>query len=686
MPEKRYAQVVVGLPIKKSFNYEIPKELSEEISIGKRVRVPFGSRNIVGYVVGFSPEPEVNPIRENHQPKSAGFSNGVKNLKSILSVMDKDGPVLDEELLKLTRSIAEYYHSSWGEAIEAAIPGPLRKGKSKIRPKRKLIEDFYEPTKKHRLTNQQEAALKPILDSIHKRCGDIHLLYGITASGKTEVYLQAIESALEAGMSTIVLVPEISLTPQAIERFKSRFGKIVAVLHSGLLDSERRLEWEKLKQGSAKIAVGARSAIFAPLKDLGLIVVDEEHETSYKQQDSPRYNARETAIMRAKLAGATVILGSATPSIETYHKALSGEYKLSRLTERVEKRGLPRVNIVDMRQELLETKGVKIFSRVLEYAVSEALKKQGQVMLFLNRRGFSTFINCKKCGYVVKCKHCDVSLTYHFDTKKLNCHYCGYNTCFPEACPKCKSESIRLFGVGTQKVESETARLFPCANIGRMDADSMAKRGAYKDILTDFSRRKIDILIGTQMIAKGHHFPGVMLVGVISADTALNLPDFRASERTFNLLTQVAGRAGRGEQTARVIIQTYSPTHYAIKKSIDHNYTGFYEEEIAFRRDLNYPPFTHIVELKIRGKNEEKVVTFSQKLSADLTIAADGKPIEVIGPATEFISKVKGQFRWNILLKGREPRDICALVDGALDKIKGRSGLIVTVDVDPIGL
>lgn len=667
MPVKEYAEIAVGLPVRKPFHYRVPRELKDRVGIGKRVWVPFGNRRLVGYIVGFIDRAEVAEV------------------KPILSVIDEEGPVLDSRLLELTKWIADYYHSSWGEAIEAAVPGPLKKGRIKAIPRRPLPEDIYEPTRNFKPTAEQDAALKPIVESLDGRKNDVYLLHGITGSGKTEIYLQAIEHALKLGRSAIVLVPEISLTPQALERFKSRYGSIVAVLHSRLLESERFLEWKKLKDGLARIAVGARSAIFAPVRDLGLIVIDEEHETSYKQDDAPRYNARDVAIMRAKLSESAVILGSATPSIESYYKAVLGEYKLLRLTERIENRKLPKVEVIDLRQETLDTKKVAIFSRILEHAVAETLKRRGQVMLFLNRRGFSTFINCKKCGYVVKCKYCNVALIYHFDTKKLNCHYCNYQVPPPAMCPKCKSEDVRYLGIGTQKVESEAARLFPGASIGRMDTDATAKRGSHGRILDDFRAHKLDILIGTQMIAKGHDFPRVMLVGVVSADTALNLPDFRASERTFNLITQVAGRAGRGAEPGKVIVQTYSPEHYAIKRSITHDYAGFYSEEIDFRRELNYPPFIHVVEIKLRGKNEERVIKAAHDLSGDLNAVKD-KTVDLVGPAPEFISKIKGQFRWNMILKGQSPRDICGLIDGSIGRLKSRSGLIITVDVDPIGL
>ena len=665
---KEFVEVAVGLPVRKPFHYKVPASLKEKVEIGKRVWVPFGPRRLVGYITGLVDKPEVEGIRE------------------ILSVIDEEGPVIDAELLALTKWIAGYYHSSWGEAIEAALPGPLKKGKIKTKPRHPLVEEEYEPTGNFKPTHEQDAALRSIRESISKGDNDVYLLHGITGSGKTEVYMQSIESALKLGRSAIVLVPEISLTPQAIERFKSRFGSVVAVLHSRLLESERFLEWKKLRDGTANIAVGARSAIFAPVKNLGLIVIDEEHETSYKQDDAPRYNARDVAIERAKIAGAAVILGSATPSIESFQKAASGEYKLLKITERIEKRALPKVDIIDMRQELIDSREPKIFSRALEHAISQVLNRHGQVMLFMNRRGFSTFINCKKCGYVVTCKYCNVSMTYHFDTKKLNCHYCNYQTDPPEKCPKCKGGDIRYFGIGTQKIESEAARLFPAARIARMDTDATAKRGSHRQILTEFKKHKIDILIGTQMIAKGHDFPRVTLVGVVSADTALNLPDFRAGERTFNLLTQVAGRAGRGSEPGRVIVQTFSPNHYAIEKSIEHDYVGFFNEEIEFRKELNYPPFTHIVEIKLRGRKEERVIKAAQDLAAVLNLFIAGKPVEMVGPAPEFISKIKGQFRWNLLLKGEDPRIICGFIDKALDNLKGKSGLIISVDVDPMGL
>jgi len=668
LASKEYAEIAVGLPVRKPFHYRVPPALAGIAEAGKRVWVPFGPRKLVGYITGFTDSP------------------GVEGIKDIISVIDSEGPVISAELLSLTKWISEYYHSSWGEAIEAALPGPLKKGKVKAAPRNPAHEEDYKPTRNLKLTQEQASALKPILESVSKGKNDVYLLHGITGSGKTEVYLQSIEYALGQGKGAIVLVPEISLTPQTVEWFKSRFGGIVAVLHSRMLETERFVEWKKLKEGKARIAVGARSAIFAPVANLGLIVIDEEHETSYKQDDAPRYNARDAAIERARITGAAVILGGATPSIETYQKALSGEYKLLRMSERIERRSLPKVDIIDMRQEMIDTKGNRIFSRALEHAVSQVLNKGGQVMLLMNRRGFSTFVNCRRCGYTVKCRHCSVSMTYHYDTKKLNCHYCNYESAPPEKCPKCKAGQMQYYGAGTQKVESEASRLFPAARIARMDTDSTAKRGSHKQILGDFRKHKIDILIGTQMIAKGHDFPRVMLVGVISADTALNLPDFRSGERTFNLLTQVAGRAGRGPEPGRVIVQTFSPEHYAVEKSVTHDYTGFFEQEIKFRKELGYPPFSHIVDIKLRGRNEERVIKAAHGLASLIGPFIEGKEASLVGPAPEFITRIKGQYRWSMLLKGARPDEMCVYVDKSLALLEGKSGVTITVDVDPVGL
>ena len=670
MVKYKYAQVVLGLPVDKPFTYAIPDNLRESIKPGQRVEVPFGRRLLIGYVVGFLNKTQVKKI---------------KPLKSIIG----QEPLFDRQMLELTRRVADYYCASWGEVIEAAHPASVRKRKrpiSRIQPLPSASQESSQRQEKLSLSPQQRHVLRPIIKSIRKKSHQVFLLHGITASGKTEVYLQAIAEVLAQGRTAIVLVPEISLTPQTEERFKSRFGQTVALMHSHLLASQRAYQWQMVKEGRARIVIGARSAVFAPVKDLGLIVVDEEHETTYKQQDSsPRYHAREVAILRAKLTKAAVILGSATPSLESFYRAKRGQIKLLTLPERVTKRDLPQVNIIDMREEIATRKRrINIFSRAMEVMIDEILRKGEQAILFLNRRGFSTFINCPKCGFVAKCKRCNVSLTYHYATKTLRCHYCNFNIEPPQICPQCNSNYLRYFGLGTEKVESELHRLFPQARISRMDTDVTAKRGVHTKILNDFKKGKIDVLVGTQMVAKGLDFPRVSLVGVVSADTALNLPDFRSGERTFNLLTQVGGRAGRGETEGKVAIQTYIPEHYAIVASIRHDYRQFYRREIKSRKELGLPPFAHLVNLTLRSRNQKKVQEAACDLSTKLKKKIRRQDIQVLGPAPAAISRVRGNFRWNVLLKAEETPYLIRLLRRVLKDFKRYKGIQLSVDVDPI--
>ncbi|MCQ9208138.1 MAG: primosomal protein N' [Omnitrophica bacterium] len=672
MTAKKYVQVVLGLPLDKAFTYSIPDELKETIKIGQRVEVPFGQRLKIGYVVGFLNK------------------TAIKNIKAVKSILDLE-PLLDKQMLELTRQVADYYCVGWGEVIEAACPANVRKRKRPIKETPEPILDWQASREKHGqkeifLSPQQKQALSAITKSIKRKSHQVFLLHGITASGKTEVYLQAIKEVLAQGRSSIVLVPEISLTPQTVERFGSRFGQTVALLHSGLLPSQRARQWRRAKLGQAQIVIGARSAVFAPLKNLGLIVLDDEHENTYKQQDaSPHYHAREVAIFRAKLAGATVILGSATPSLESFYSAKQGTIKSLTLPERVTERDLPEVNIVDMRQEVaVRRKRANIFSRALEISIRQVLERREQAILFLNRRGFSTFINCFKCGYVARCKRCNVSLTHHYATKRLICHYCNYQMELPQICPQCNSNYLRYFGLGTEKVESELHRLFPGARIARMDLDTTSKRDAHSKILNSFKERKIDVLVGTQMIAKGLDFPGVSLVGVVSADTALNIPDFRSGERTFDLLTQVAGRAGRGQVHGRVIIQTYVPEHYALVASIKHDYHQFYRQEIKSRKELNLPPFTHIVSLTLRSPQQKKVEDIACDLSARLNKKKLTKDIQVLGPAPASVSKIRGRFHWNVLLKGSSLPRLVKLLRRVVKDYRRYKGVPLKIDVDPI--
>ena len=631
-----------------------------------RVWVDFGPRKSVGYVIGISEKSDL------------------EKTKPILDLIDEE-PILDKEMLDLTKKIADYYLCSWGEAIDAAVPSALKKGKTSVKARKEDDYSSIQPSQDFKPTNEQEKALKEIFQSIEKREQETFLLHGITGSGKTEVYLQAIGKVLKQDRSCIVLVPEISLTPQAVERFKSRFKERVAVFHSRLTAGQKYDQWRKLKDGICHIVVGARSAIFSPINDLGLIIVDEEHDTSYKQQDAPRYSAVDVSIMRSKLSNATVILGGATPSLESYYKAKSGEYKLLELTERIEKRPLPKVKVLDMRQEVAQRKSSRvIFSRLLNEHLEKVINNNEQAILFLNRRGFSTYANCKKCGFVERCKSCNVALNYHSDKKILLCHYCGYKKKLESICPACDGSYLDYFGYGTQRVESELHKHFPNVAVSRMDTDSTKKRSSHAQILKEFGERKTQVLIGTQMVAKGHDFPMVTLVGVVNADTALNLPDYRAGERTFQLLTQVAGRAGRGFSPGEVIVQTYIPHHYTIQSAIHHDFKDFYKKEIALRKELALPPYSHMIYIMCRSYNEEK----SKKAAIDLAlhISKNKLPglIEMQGPVEAVVYRLRRQYRWNIILKVKEVSKLNPDLKKALKAFRKPHGVIITVDVDPV--
>ncbi|MEI8345744.1 MAG: primosomal protein N', partial [Candidatus Omnitrophota bacterium] len=505
------------------------------------------------------------------------------------------------------------------------------------------------------LTDQQRQAYETVRQQLQKGSYASFLLYGVTGSGKTEVYMHLIREALKSGRSCIVLVPEISLTPQTVDRFYSRFGDCLAVIHSRLTQAHRVEEWHRIRQGHARVVVGARSAIFSPVRELGLIIIDEEHEASYKQDETPRYHAREVAQERARLEGAAVVLGSATPSLESYHATENGLSRRLELTDRIEQRPLPQVQIIDTRRVEQGGSRERIFSYPLEQAIKDSLAKKEQVMLLLNRRGFSTCLHCPGCGHVMRCRNCRVAMAYHIDKGALVCHGCHYKLAPPRLCPECQKSYLRYFGVGTQKVEQEAQRLFAGARIGRMDSDSTSSKDAHETILRAFKRGQIDLLIGTQMIAKGHDFANVSLIGVISADTALHIPDFRAAERTFSLLTQVAGRAGRGDIPGRVVVQTLVPTHYSVLSAKDHNYLEFYTKEIEFRRELALPPFTRLLQLVVGGRNEREVMRQVLELAKLIKDCPNPSWRGVVGPAPCVVSKQKGSFYWNMLVKGLEP-------------------------------
>lgn len=570
---------------------------------------------------------------------------------------------------------------------KAVADALVRKGLVAIKPvevKREPISyQGITPSQPLTLTAAQRSALEAIKSSLAKGNASVFLLHGVTGSGKTEVYLQALAEVVGLGKRGIVLVPEIALTPQTIERFASRFPHRVAVLHSKLSLGEQFDEWQRIRDGEFDVVIGPRSAIFAPQPDLGLIVVDEEHEWAYKQQDkSPRYHARDAAIKLAELTGAVVILGSATPDVETFYHAQQGDYHRLQLPERVTPRdgsALPAVEVVDLREEL-KAGNRSLFSRSLSQAVTQAVANREQVILFLNRRGGATFIQCRSCGLVLTCKRCEVPLTYHPVGDVLVCHQCNYRMPVPQICPRCLSRRIKFLGVGTQKLEQEVGQGFPQARRLRWDSDATRGKHSHDEMLGKFRSHQADILIGTQMIAKGLDLPLVTLVGVVSADTALNLPDFRAGERTFQLLSQVAGRAGRGTLGGRVIIQTYTPEHYAIQAASRHDYASFYEQELNYRRQLRNPPFTHLACLVYTHTNDAHCQRQAEMMKRRLTQEIDAQGIagiELIGPAPAFIHRLRGRFRWQLILRGSD-------LSAFLSRITFPQGW--TVDIDPLGL
>ncbi|MBF2536376.1 primosomal protein N' [Listeria marthii] len=509
------------------------------------------------------------------------------------------------------------------------------------------------------------------------------LIHGVTGSGKTEIYLQTIEAKLKEGKEAIVLVPEISLTPQMVERFKSRFGSEVAVLHSALSSGEKYDEWRKIERKEARVVVGARSAVFAPFENLGIIIIDEEHEASYKQEDNPRYHARDVAIWRATKYQCPVVLGSATPSLESFARAKKGVYTLIELPSRVNDRAMPEVNVVDMREELRKENRTEFSTELLE-KIKDRIAKKEQTVLMLNRRGYSSFVMCRDCGYVVECPNCDISLTYHQSSNQMKCHYCGHEERVPQKCPSCEGEHIRYFGTGTQKVEESLTKLIPEARVIRMDVDTTRTKGAHEKLLNSFRNHEADILLGTQMIAKGLDFPDITLVGVLNADTMLHLPDFRASERTFQLLTQVSGRAGRHERTGEVVVQSYNPEHYSIEFAKKHDFIGFYNHEMQLRKMGSYPPFYYLTMINVSDENEMKAIRTIQEMAQFLR-GKLGPDAVILGPVPSTITRIKNKYRYQCIIKYKiEPnlkKELKTLITHY--QKDQQKGLTITIDVQP---
>jgi len=739
------AVVALNLPLRKTFDYVVPPKLRGQVSIGARVRVPFGNRrSVLGYCVELKESSSV--------PDS--------KLKPLNRCMDRE-PLLTPDMMKLARWVADYYRCSHGEALHAMLPAAVRGSRKRRKLQfaclemdaeeaEKLADETFdrspaqakilraliaaggeaplvdilkststsrsssgalerrdhisiekrevecedplshirgEPQEPYTLTAEQRQAYLTITDRLARGHFGVVLLHGITSSGKTEVYLHCIADVVAGGKQAIVLVPEISLTPQTVRHFSSRFQRL-AVLHSRLTEAERREQWQTIRRGEADVVIGARSAIFAPVPSLGLLVIDEEHENSFKQDSTPRYHARDVGIVRARADDALVVLGSATPSLESYHNSRIGKYTAVRLTHRIGRHPLPPVEIVDLRGQWAGRGKLRVISTRLEACMRESLEKGEQVLLFINRRGFSPFVQCTRCGYVLKCPRCDITLNYHRRFGVMQCHYCGFQMRPPKECPECGLEGMRFGGTGTERVEQAAQDMFPGHECLRMDSDTTRARRAHETKLDAFRAGRAHILIGTQMVAKGLDFPNVTTVGVVNADVALHLPDFRSRERTFQLLAQVAGRTGRGPAGGRVIVQTFMPDEPSIQAAARHDYEAFARQELPHRRELGYPPFGRVVRIICRGRDLERIENYTAELGSALRRLCretEGEP-QVLGPAPAPISHIRGRHRRHLLLKCRSARHSRELLQEAEPLLKGPSGVKVIVDVDPISM
>ena len=721
------AEIAVVGPVRGTFTY-IADAVWDQLSNGSRVLVPFGGRTLPGYFIG---------ERKMDDLLRAGVDSS--KLKSIITVL-KDAEwdtLLTPSLLELARWISRHYACPLGSTLSAMLPGSIKKGSAFKKVLHSSDERSLEQDSDLALTAKQQCAFNTIETSFNQGAHAAFLLQGVTGSGKTEVYLRVLKAALANNKQGIVLVPEIALTPQTAERFQRRLGQErVAILHSHVTEGERARAWRAIRAGKIDVVVGARSALFAPLPRLGLIVIDEEHESAFKQESTPRYHARDVAMELARLSNAILILGSATPSFETFHAARTGRIKHLFLTERVAGRPMPPVEIVDLTQENRETERYTYLSRRLISALRESLSRKEQAILFMNRRGFATVITCLRCGHTEKCHQCDIALTSHrqrapdksptiephldnaaggvpavrgclrnaqqpqppskeVEHGALNCHYCGMSKPIPDVCNGCGAPGLKHWGLGTERIENEVKKLFPDARVARMDSDTMTRRTAYSDTLDGFRSGKIDILVGTQMIAKGLDFPNVTLVGVVLADTALHMPDFRSRERTFQLLAQVAGRAGRSEKGGKVIVQTHLPQDPAIRAAAHHDFESFSLNELQERRAYHYPPFARLARILIRGKDLKTTRMAAETLAAALRThcAQQALPnathaaLVVMGPSEAPIARLKGYFRQHILLKANDSKTLSEILSGPIgDTMLKLKGVDAIVDVDPVGM
>ena len=704
--------------VDKIFDYLVPKELENSIQIGIRVLVPFGRQTLEGFVL---------EIKDSSSLE----------LKEVYSVVDQD-IVLNDELLELGKVIQKDTLSTLISAYQVMLPKALKaKAGSTVHKKfhtfyrlrqndyvarslsqKKILELFHDrdeipreelvsisssslstlvekgvlfsvQKEDYRMKYEINQDSKKTLTSLQQQVVDavIHgsveqpfLLFGVTGSGKTEVYMHIIEHVLDEEKTAIILVPEISLTPQMVEQFSNRFGNQIAALHSALSEGEKYDEWRRIARGEASIVIGARSAIFAPLKNIGVIIIDEEHSDSYKQSDkNPRYHARDIAIWRAKYHHCPVLLGSATPSLESMARAQKGVYQLLTLRERVNGKKLPKVEIIDMNQEAKKSSSHLTVQLLNE--INDCIDRGEQAILFLNRRGFSTFVTCKNCAETIKCPHCDITLTYHKSNRMLRCHYCGYATPLPKVCPNCHEEALSDLGVGTEKIEEELHQLLPYAKVLRMDVDTTSRKGAHKKMIEAFRNHEYDILLGTQIVAKGLDFSLVTLVGVINADTSLNIPDFRSSENTYSLLSQVAGRSGRSEKSGKVLIQTFNPDHYAISFVKNHDYLGFYHEEMIIRKKLGYPPFYYLCYVKVSGKDASYL--FQEALKIKRSLERNLTHTIILGPTSLAIFRVNNIYRYGIILKYKREENLRDILSKIQNHYKTNSKVRIDIDFSP---
>ncbi|MBI5366158.1 MAG: primosomal protein N' [Planctomycetes bacterium] len=744
-PLHRFAEIALPLPLPRPLHYRIPEGMVGRLAIGDRVLVPFRRGQEIGYCVGFVPFPEVDPAKVKEVARrldeapivgekllaltrwiaeyygcswgegiEAALPAGVRKVAARRTVSylrlllppeeTRTRFLSDVDVKPPTERVIRYLLEA-GEAVPLAdAMGRLALSISPFRTlakrgalaieRRKVESDPYRdaPIPHHPppvLNAEQAAALAAIGAAVDSAAFKVFLLFGVTGSGKTEVYLQAIGRVVARGAQAIVLVPEIALTPQTVGRFRARFER-VAVLHSHLTEVQRGDEWRRIQSGEAQVIVGARSAIFAPCRRLGLIVVDEEHEPSFKQGNTPRYHARDVAVVRGKLESAAVILGSATPALESWHNAQTGKYALLSLPRRVEDRPLPPVEVADMTCEHRGAVGTPFLSHRLEAYARQAMAAGEQAIFFLNRRGHATVITCPKCNYAHRCARCSVALVFHKRAHIALCHQCGWETRPPTVCPECKGTNLQYLGLGTERIEETLKQLFGDAAVERMDSDSMRTRSAYDRVLGGLLTGDVDFVVGTQMVAKGLDFPNVTVVGVIAGDAALFHEDFRAAERTFQLITQVAGRAGRGEKGGRVVVQVMNPQHFSIRRAVAHDYEGFATEELAHRREFGYPPYGRLARVLVQAKVEAAAQAGAERLAALLRGPAAAAKAEVLGPAPCSIAVIKGRARWHVLVKAANAAALAAVLAGARaelrGELKGLRGVEVALDVDPVSI